>query len=179
MSAKRRLLVAGTLVGVMVGGRAHAGLYDIAFSDSNGDHGTLTLTTTAANGGAITAITGTVYDPAAAANEQVTGLLSLKGYADDDNQFFYPANAFYVTFAGFSFALADGIDMNISTNSPTDPTGYVLDRSDNDPKGTPEYALTMSVTDPPLAVPEPMSAALLLTGVAGLAAARRAARPAG
>jgi hypothetical protein len=96
----------------------------------------------------------------------------VNGYAGNDNLF--SPEGTYFTFPGVSFA-AGGIDLNLANDLPDIP--YTEDRSDSDPAGYPQFALTSLDPSP---ISEPASFALLGTALVCLSLLRRlnTARPA-
>ena len=143
--------------------------YEVTYTASNGDAADVILTLGNPAGGGyfnVAAASG-IWD-----GDPITGLVPVNGYAGNDNLF--SPEGTYFTFPGISFA-AGGIDLNLANDLPDIP--YTEDRSDSDPGGYPQFALTSLDPSP---ISEPASFALLGTAVICLGLLRRlnAARPA-
>jgi hypothetical protein len=136
--------------------------YEVTYTASNGDTADVMFTLGDPAGGGyfnIETVSGT-WD-----GDPVTALVPLNGYAGNDNLF--SPEGTYFTFPGVSFA-AGGIDLNLANDLPDIP--YTEDRSDSDPAGYPQFALTSL---DPNAVSEPASFALLGTALVFLGLLRR------
>jgi hypothetical protein len=143
--------------------------YEVTYIASNGDTADVILTLGNPAGGGYFNVAG------ASGNwdgDPITALVPVNGYAGNDN-LFSPGGT-YFTFPGVSFA-AGGIDLNLANDLPGIP--YTEDRSDSDPAGYPQFALTSLDPSP---ISEPASFALLGTGLVCLGLLRRSntARPA-
>jgi hypothetical protein len=143
--------------------------YEVTYTASNGDAADviLTLGNPAGDGYFNVAAASGVWD-----GEPITSLVPVNGYAGNDNLF--SPEGTYFTFPGVSFA-AGGIDLNLANDLPDIP--YTEDRSDSDPVGYPQFALTSL---DPSSISEPASFALLGTALVCLGLLRRLtiARPA-
>jgi hypothetical protein len=143
--------------------------YEVTYTASNGDSADVILTLGNPAGGGY-------FDVAAASGiwdgDPIAALVPVNGYAGNDN-LFSPGGT-YFTFPGVSFA-AGGIDLNLANDLPDIP--YTEDRSDSDPSGYPQFALTSLDPSP---ISEPASFALLGTALVCLGLLRRSypARPA-
>ena len=143
--------------------------YEVAYTASNGDAADLILTLGNPAGGGyfnVAAASG-IWD-----GDPITALVPVNGYAGNDNLF--SPEGTYFTFPGVSFA-AGGIDLNLANDLPDIP--YTEDRSDSDPAGYPQFALTSLDPSP---ISEPASFALLGTALVclGLLCWTKTARPA-
>ena len=143
--------------------------YEVTYTASNGDAADVILTLGNPAGGGyfnVAAASG-IWD-----GDPITALVPVNGYAGNDNLF--SPEGTYFTFPGVSFA-AGGIDLNLANDLPDIP--YTEDRSDSDPSGYPQFALTSLDPSP---ISEPASFALLGTAVVCLGLLRRlnTARPA-
>jgi hypothetical protein len=142
--------------------------YEVTYTASNGDAADLILTLGNPAGGGyfnVAAASG-VWD-----GDPITGLVPVNGYAGNDNLF--SPEGTYFTFPGVSFA-AGGIDLNLANDLPDIP--YTEDRSDSDPAGYPQFALTSLDPSP---ISEPASFAVLGMALICFGLLRRfnAARP--
>jgi hypothetical protein len=142
--------------------------YEVTYTASNGDAADVILTLGNPAGGGyfnVAAASG-IWD-----GDPISGLVPVSGYAGNDNLF--SPEGTYFTFPGVSFA-AGGIDLNLANDLPDIP--YTEDRSDSDPAGYPQFALTSLDPSP---ISEPASFSLLGTAVICLALLRRlnTARP--
>ena len=111
--------------------------YEVTYTASNGDAADVILTLGNPAGGGyfnIAAASGT-WD-----GDPITALVPVNGYAGNDNLF--SPEGTYFTFPGVSFS-AGGIDLNLANDLPGIP--YTEDRSDSDPAGYPQFALTTSI----------------------------------
>jgi hypothetical protein len=143
--------------------------YEVTYTASNGDAADVSLTLGNPAGGGyfnVAAASG-IWD-----GDPITGLVPVNGYAGNDNLF--SPEGTYFTFPGVSFA-AGGIDLNLANDLPDIP--YTEDRSDSDPAGYPQFALTSLDPSP---ISEPASFALLGTALVclGLLCWTKTARPA-
>ena len=155
-------LVALCVVSMPIASVAGPGQYEVTYTASNGDAADVILTLGNPAGGGyfnIAAASGT-WD-----GDPITALVPVNGYAGNDNLF--SPEGTYFTFPGVSFA-AGGIDLNLANDLPDIP--YTEDRSDSDPAGYPEFALTSL---DPSAVSEPASLAVLGTALVFLGLLRR------
>jgi hypothetical protein len=146
-------LAALCVVSMPIASVASPAQYEVTYTASNGDAADVILTLGNPAGGGyfnIAAASGT-WD-----GDPITALVPMNGYAGNDN-----------LFPGVSFA-AGGIDLNLANDLPDIP--YTEDRSDSDPAGYPQFALTSL---DPSAVSEPASFAVLGTALVFLGLLRR------
>ncbi len=94
---------------------ARAETYDVSFSDSANDSGTLVLTTDSNNPATIMSATGNFYDGINHAADTITGLLGVNAYAGNDN-LFYPTDPVYFDLPGVSFSVSGGFAVNLSAD---------------------------------------------------------------
>jgi hypothetical protein len=143
---------------------ASASVFDLSFSGT-GISGSLVLslvngTSPFTVGGATGSVDlgGTIYS--------ITGLTT---YAGDDQKAYYPASGStgYVDFPGISVETSGGFAVNLFAFTPTS-YGVLLSNQNasGDPFTGPYYAVT--VTDSPVAAPEPSTWGMMLLGFAGL-----------
>ena len=162
-----KILAAGAAaLALAATGAAHAGAYEITFTDGP-VAGDFIATTT---GTLVTGISGWVTDSDIGAGTfAITGLST---FASADQQLL--ASAPYVDYFGLSFSTVSGGDFNFAT---ADGTVYLVS-SVLDPQGIFQPQGLTALNPTVTAVPEPASIGMLLAGVGmfGVMASRRRAR---
>jgi hypothetical protein len=163
----KNLVFAGVMAGVgaFAGAvPASASVFDLSFAGT-GISGSLVLTLASGSspytvGGASGSLDlgGTIYS--------ITGVTT---YAGDDQKAYYPSSSSvgYVDFPGISVETSGGFALNLFGFSSTSYGVLLSDQNAiGDPFSGPYYAVT--VTDAPIAAPEPTTWAMMLVGFAGL-----------
>ena len=171
MNKKRLAAVSALAAAIGVAGAAHAATYDFGYASTSGpfEFGDGSFTTNAA--GMITSVGAGFVGTDGTFTTIVAGAPS--SFAGADNMYYGTSPHF--DFAGFSFATASGVDVNLASDFmapagavfPAGTTYTALDSAHN-PNGLDTGTvspITLDITEVGSAVPEPSLWALMIAGV--------------